>query len=118
MVTAAFLDREGKKYEGDDIEELGDDLARAGELAEVGEVIGYMEPGGDGHHAATTDARANPAQHDDETAAAVQKQAAKSIGTSVKSSLVKPAPADPEPSKPSTRICSVAANRHKKKHVA
>src|SRR5262249_41127781 len=49
-------------------------LKRTGETAQVGEVIGYMEPGTDGASATTS-------KRDDEAAAAAQAQAAQAIQT-------------------------------------
>jgi 2-oxoglutarate dehydrogenase E2 component (dihydrolipoamide succinyltransferase) len=57
-------------------------LKRTGDTATVGEVIGYLEPSGDGRGAAEAKRQASPS--DEETVAAAAAQAAQAIGTSTK----------------------------------
>ncbi len=69
-------------------------LKRTGDTAQVGEVIGYLEPAAVGAADASANSAAAPAAApapaDDETTAAVQKQAAQSIGTSTKAKPARP----------------------------
>ncbi len=81
-------------------------LKQTGDAAEIGEVIGYMEPGDAPAESAKAESQAPAGNGDDkQTAAAVQKQAADSIGTSTKA---KPARQAVPQSKPSASAQPVA----------
>ena len=77
-------------------------LKQMGDTAAIGEVIGYMEPGQAAADAGGARQQATANGEDKTTAAAVQKQAAESIGTSAKAKPVRPQAA-PAPAKPAAQ---------------
>ncbi len=81
-------------------------LKQTGDTAEIGEVIGYMEPGDAAAASAKSENQAPATGNGDDkqTAAAVQKQAADSIGTSTKAKPARSPAAQPKPVAPAKPI--------------
>ena len=80
-------------------------LKRAGESAQVGEVIGYLEPSRVGHAVARVgEPSVESAEADEETTAAVHKQAVDSIGSSARPKKTRQPPQPAEKAEPKSGL--------------